>query len=674
MQYVKHLLIRLLSLNLIFLILMSVYRFIFFFYYGKGIDFTGYGFDLLKAFYMGVRYDLAVVAYLNTLAVLIFSVLIVIGNVQYFKKFFSFLKYYYMFFIGSLFVLLCVDFGFYSYFQNHLNILLYGFFEDDTLALISTVYENYPLIWISIGFIGIYASIFMISKYILKIKNVKKSMPQNIFLRSLIAVLLISITVITARGSFAIFPLGVDNAEISSNSFVNKVAINGVYTLQAAVEARKKEKRGLDYAAKAGYKNNIRQAFADFLGKDISLIPEENPENSLIVKLPENKEIKALQPNVIFIVMESFGTDLIKYNSTEFNVLGELKKHFDEDFVFYNFLPGHEGTIGSLEAAITNAGRRPLSRYLSQSKHAYEKYSFSGPVPYKNNGYETIFIYGGNTGWRNVGSFFPNLGFEKVLGEGGMKKEYLRNQWGVFDEHLFDYIFDRMSSGEGKKFVYSMTTSNHPPYSLPDDYEALPLNIPEDLAKRIIGRDLADKRFKTYQYSNEMLGRFITRIKESEFAEDTIIAVTGDHNFWNIFAYPTEQLFDSLSVPFYLYIPEKIRPANVDTTVFGSHMDIMPTLYALSLSDAEYMAMGTNLLSEKAKSNIAYTDCGLVVSSLAAVNYNFENKEAGYYTWDKNHSRELVKSDETDEHKRIIRHYLATIAVSDYLIKNTGDK
>lgn len=654
--------------------MMTIFRIVFFFYYGKGIDFTGFGFDIAEAFYMGVRYDLAVIAYLNMLVTLAFSTLLFIGNARYFKKFFSFLKYYYMLFIGSLFILLCIDFGFYSYFQNHMNILLYGFFEDDTIALISTIYENYPVIWVGIGFIAIYAFVFAVSKYILRIKDTKKELPKSIIFKISAVLLMIFINFMAARGSFGIFPLGVDNAEISANSFINKVAINGVYTLQAAAEARGKERRGMDYIEKAGYKNNIRQAFADFLGKDINSIPEQNPENSLIVRLPENKTIKDMKPNVVFIVMESFGTDLIKYNSQDFNVLGELKKHFDEDIVFYNFLPGHEGTIGSLEAAVTNVGRRPLSRYLSQSKYAYTKYPFSGPLPYKDNNYETFFIYGGNTGWRNVGSFFPNLGFEHILGEGGMKSEYLRNQWGVYDEHLFDYIFDNLNTGESRKFIYVMTTSNHPPYSLPDDYKPLPLNIPPELEQRIIGKDLADKRFKTYQYSNEMLGRFISRIKESEFGKNTVIAVTGDHNFWNIFAYPTEQLFDSLSVPFYLYIPDKIRPEKIDTEIFGSHMDIMPTLYALSLQNSEYMAMGTDLLSEKAKENIAYTDCGVAVNGNAVISYNFLKKDALYYLWDEKNPGEIIPADANDEHKKIIKHYLATIAVSDYLIKNTGTK
>jgi len=671
-KYLKQIFLRLIALNFIFLLVMSVYRLIFFLFYGKGIDFTGAGADILKAFYMGVRFDLAVIAYLNMPVTLALAVFVCIGNGEYMKKMLSAVKYYYAAVIGSLFVLLCVDFGFYSYFQNHFNILVYGLFEDDTKALISTLHENYPLALIFFGFVALYAIVFMLSKYMLRIKEERKSLPKSVIFKVVAAAVMLSLNFIAARGSFGIFPLGVDNAEVSSNTFLNKVAINGIYTLQAAIEARNKENNGFDYIEKAGYKDNIRQAFADFLGKDIEDIPQTNPEQSLVVKLPFNKNIEDVKPNVIFIVMESFGSDLIKYNSDTFNVLGELKKHFDEDYVFLNFLPGHQGTIGSLEAGITNVVRRPLSRYLSQSKYAYKKYKFAGPLPYKSKGYETIFMYGGNAGWRNVGSFMPDIGFDKVLGEGSMNKEYPRNQWGVYDEYLFDFIFRTLESDGNKKFIYVMTTSNHPPYSLPDDYKKLPLYVPAELEKKITGKELAPKRFAVYQYANEMLGRFITRIKNSKYAENTIIAVTGDHNFWSVFTYPGDRLFDSLAVPFYLYIPQKLKPAAADTKVFGSHTDILPTLYNLSLSDTEYMAMGTDLFSKQAENNFAYNDSGALMDENCVVNYNFAAKEALCYTWNAEKYRSIVPSKEEDMHKKMIKRHTAAVAISDYLIKYTG--
>ncbi|MDR3243295.1 MAG: LTA synthase family protein, partial [Elusimicrobiota bacterium] len=461
-------------------------------------------------------------------------------------------------------------------------------------------------------------------------------------------------------------------AEISSNAFLNKVGINGFYTLEDAFVVRSEE-NNIDYIEQSGYKDNIRQAFADFLDKDITEIPQYNPEDSLIKNLPYNKDIEDIKPNVIVIIMESFGADLIKYQSEEFNILGELKKHFDEDLVFMNFVPGHHVTIGSIEAVTTNIARKPMSPYLSQSKYIYQKYQFSGPRPYKAKGYESIFIYGGNMGWRGLEPFMLSLGFDEVLGDGAMDSKYPRNQWGIFDEYLFQYVYEALDSGEQSKFITVMTITNHPPFSLPQNYKPGSLIAPQSLNERIQNKELAQKRFETYQYANEAVGQFISKIKNSKYADNTIIVVTGDHNFWGLFQYLTQELFDSISVPFYLYIPPKLKPSNIDTAIVGSHLDILPTVYSVSLSSISYMAMGSNLLSKDAQNHIASHDSGIIFDKTDIVQYDFQNGNAAYFVWSQNSPREVLPSEERDGHKRLLKRFLSQTAISDYLIKYAGE-
>ena len=391
-QYIK----RIITLNIVFALIMTIYRAIFTFYYSSWSVLSQYIGDLIQAFILGLRYDCAVIAYINSLATLFFAIFWFIGNQKLFVKFVKSLKYYFMIFFGFVVTLLCIDFGFYSYFQNHMNILMFGIFEDDTQALFSTIAENYPVVWVAIGFILIYVFIYFLTKRIIE-KNLfgfyfNKT---KIYIKIMVVLCFLAVNFMLARGSFGIFPLGVDNAEISANTFINKVAINGIYTLQAAIEARSKE-HDRDYIKQMGYsKNDMAQAFADFLNVNVSEIDKTKPENSLFKTTKYNKDIEEIKPNVVFIMMESFGTDLmLHYNSSEFNVLGELKKHLDEDIAFYRFIPANMGTIGSLESAITNIARLPLSHFLCQSKYAYNKYFYTGPMPYKNSGYETAFMYG----------------------------------------------------------------------------------------------------------------------------------------------------------------------------------------------------------------------------------------------------------------------------------------
>ncbi len=654
---------------------MTLYRIIFTFYYSGGASNLVPLGDLFKAFILGVRYDTAVIAYINSLITVLFVLFWFVGSQKLFIKFVKSLKYYYSVFFGCIVTLLCIDFGFYSYFQNHMNILMFGVFEDDTQALFSTIAENYPVFWVGLGFISIFVVLYLLVKYFVERKVIGFYLSKTkIYIKFIVVICLMSINFILARGSFGLFPLGVDNAEISTNAFINKVAINGIYTLQAAIEARSKEK-GRNYIAEAGYsKDNMAQAFADFSNVDVSLINKAEPEKSLQKRTKYNKNIEDLKPNVIFIVMESFGTDLmLHYNSPTFNVLGEFKKHLDEDIVFYRFLPANMGTIGSLESAITNIARLPLSQFLCQSKYAYNKYFYTGPMPYKRSGYETTFMYGGNSGWRNCTSYMPNVGFDKVIGEGSMPKEYERNQWGVFDEYLFDYILNFLDENNNKKFIYVMTTSNHPPYSLPNNYKRpYPLEISGQLDKDITGdRKLSNMRFATYQYSCQKVGEFLTKLKNSKYGENTIVAITGDHNFWSTFTYSTERKLDEMSVPFYLYIPKKLKPnKKIDTSVVGSHTDILPTLYNLSLSDTDYWATGTDLLSDAAETNMASNCLGSIMTKDNFVIYDFASGKEKYYKWNKDKPREIVPVKENAEHKNMVKHYKASIAIAYYMLTN----
>jgi len=664
---------RLVLLNGIFLLLMSVFRLIFFLYFERFGHFQGMYRYLLKAFFMGMRFDLVVVAYINTLVTLTLLFVWMIGSRKVYDLWRTAVKFYYFLFYSAVFSILCVDFGFYTYFKNHINILIFGIFEDDTKALFSTLAQNYNLFVVGLGFLALFALVYLMCGFFLRREEGERffARPYPPVFRAGFAVMLICGNAIAARGSFNMFPLGTMDAEISSDVFINKLCLNGLFTLQEAVEYRMKENRDYNLMKMVGYDGNAVGAFADFLGVSEQSLPKENLCRALIRKTRKNPAAAAARPNVVVIMMEGFGIDLSSYNSDSFNVLGGLQRHFGEDYLFSNFLSGDVGTIGSIESVLMNMPKRPLAKALSQSKYAYGMHPSGAAWPYRRAGYDTIFLYGGNAGWRNVFNFVPTLGFTTSEGEGSMDPKYLRNQWGVYDEYLFDYLYGKLSAKDGKpKFIFAMSTSNHPPYSLPPSYSLLPLNVSPDVALLITGdKALALERFKTYQYACQKLGELITRIKASPLGDNTIIAVTGDHNFWSVFDYPAARYLDLDGVPFYLYVPRKLKPAAVDTAAFGSHIDIMPTLYNLSLSDQEYVSVGVDMLDPRLP-HIAYNVDGIILSKECGLRHFADTNTTAWYSWDPGALRRLAASGASAEHQRLLKHYKAALAVTDFLSKN----
>ena len=185
-------------------------------------------------------------------------------------------------------------------------------------------------------------------------------------------------------------------------------------------------------------------------------------------------------------------------------------------------------------------------------------------------------------------------------------------------------------------------------------------------------KDLKNKNlFKVYQFANRQLAKFITDVKKSKFADNTIIAVTGDHNLRELSNYTPEETFLRYAVPFYIYIPQQIKKylniQKINTNVFGSHMDIMPTLYSLSLSSADYTSFGNNLIDTE--DNISFNVDGLILKDNIAIKYNFVDDSIQSFSFD-NDSKRLSFTSETENHLLLKKYYKAIMSVSDMFVKN----
>ena len=652
---------RVLALNAVFLVMMSAVRAVFFLRFVNWQDVGGLWGYVFRAFLLGVRFDLVIVAYINTLVTLTLLIVWAAGKSSWFEKWILALRWYYFFMFSLVFLILSVDIGFYSYFKNHINILIFGILEDDTRALFSTILENYNIPLVLSGYALLFGLIYALCRFILpsgrQYPPVEKKHPLAVKLA--LALGLVAVNALAARGSLKMFPLVTMDAAISPNTFINKLSVNGINTLYEALEFRMKEKNGYDLTSAMGYEKNIAEAFAVTGMTDT--LTRTTARNAFLEKNP---------PNVVFIMMEGFGSDLIKYDSPDFNVLGELKKHFDGDYVFYNFLSSDVGTIGSLEAVLLNVPKRPQSKPVTQSEYAFGEFPSGMAHPFKRAGYDTMFMYGGSIGWRNLDTFVQKLGFDAAVGDGGFERDYLKNQWGVYDEFLFDYIYEKLSNKSGRpKFICALTTSNHPPYSLPPGYNQLPINVSQRLESLITGDgELARKRFMTYQYACQRLGEFITRIKNSEQGSSTIIAVTGDHNFWDVFEYPAERQPDMYGVPLYLYVPPAYAPKDADTSVCGSHVDIMPTLYNLALSSMEYVALGNDLFDSGAP-HVGFNSDGFIIARSGAARYGIKDGSVQCYRWDENRRLAPVPADPATE--EAVRYMKASMALTEYYVRNT---
>jgi phosphoglycerol transferase MdoB-like AlkP superfamily enzyme len=197
--------------------------------------------------------------------------------------------------------------------------------------------------------------------------------------------------------------------------------------------------------------------------------------------------------------------------------MGELKQHFEQDSVFYNFLPAGFITIHGIESIVLNIPQRPLSNQITQTPDSFKYFASSAALPYKNAGYDTIALYGGSMTWRDLESFFKVQGFEEVIGEGNIDaKPQDRHEWGINDDKFFELIRRYLSDKtDGRpKFIFAMSTGTHPPYKKPEKYIPLTLEIPDNIKKMMSSKDLNDRGiFELYQLATASLQNYFIWLK-----------------------------------------------------------------------------------------------------------------------------------------------------------------
>jgi phosphoglycerol transferase MdoB-like AlkP superfamily enzyme len=548
-----------------------VYRLVFLLVYGEKADLSSNFHDVFRAFFVGLRFDTTVTLYGLLLPfILILSTLFVSPKHLAYPKFVKTFIFCFSILMFLTFIIISViDFYFFKFFQFHINIIFFGIINDDTRAVLKSVWTDYPVIPVIIFVIISVCIYWYIIKRILR-KTYDNPFNKLIF-KTIIILTVLILYGIGIRGSLGTFPLENEDSIISDNTFINSLVVNGVFSIKNAFSERNKQTIDTNVVKKLkenGF-NSIEEPLSIYLGKNI--MHTDNPELQLLTNTRKDSFLQQNPPNVIFIQMESFGSYYLNFHTPTLNLLGKLESQLKHCILYKNFISGTYSTIQSLECLMLGSPLTPIS----QSIYMNCSLSSSVALPYKNAGYKTSFITSSELGWRNLDKFIPRQYFETVEGAEALLKKVdnsSRCEWGVYDEFLFERIYQILKqANKRQQFIFAMTTTNHTPFELPDDYKPYPVTIPQSICDVLrTDKDIAIKNFTNYQYANDCLGKFIERIRKSSFAENTIIAVTGDHNSFQLFSFTDNQMLQKSAVPFLLYVPEKyLAHSKIDTSLFG---------------------------------------------------------------------------------------------------------
>lgn len=635
-----------------FFLLFLVNRFLFLGVYANWTELRGFGAEIFQAFVVGARFDVSAICYafLPIALFWLISLFVPKNKAAGFSGFYNAFSVIYLSIALLVYVsLLITDFFYFQFFQSHINILFFGIFNDDTQAVLHSVWKDYPIFKILLVYLTAFVGFWFVQRNVRSTnRHIEATTKSKVF--GLVLLLVFPLFFIGMRGSLGVFTLRREHTNVSSNVFANSLCYNAIYALKFANSELKANRIDPDIDA------TLRKAGLTSVAEAQELYRKEvvNGFDSEFYSTTNSNDFLAQNPpNVVFVLMESMSNHYFELNSETFNVLGDLKEELPYLYYFKNGLSSFNGTIFSLENLLVNTPKN----IISQSSYFDTPFSSSVARPFKEQGYHTYFLTGASVSWRNVDNFIAHQGFDFIEGKSHIENKYPDAElfaWGAHDGYLFDYIEDKLKEPTKQaKFIFSLTISNHTPYEIPKNYTPYPISMDATMKKEIrVDEKMAYDNFYAHQYAASQLAKLIHNIRNSELGENTIIVATGDHNIRQVFEYSDETGFLKRSVPVLMYIPEKYKPAYFDPELFVSHKDIFPTLFNLSLSNQRYVYSGDDMFKKSSKYRFALNNYDFIADSLGAI--SIDNDKAYYYTWMDGSKKKLKNADVNSEHAQFM--------------------
>jgi phosphoglycerol transferase MdoB-like AlkP superfamily enzyme len=287
-------------------------------------------------------------------------------------------------------------------------------------------------------------------------------------------------------------------------------------------------------------------------------------------KCPINQSLEPSQAprrplNVVIVLEESMGADFVK-SLGGLPLTPELEKLKGQGWWFSNMIAAGHRSVRGIEAVTAGFPPSPLSSQV--------RLDHAAPIAtlmevYRQLGYDTSFIYGGESHFDNMRTYFMYNGTQSVTEQKDYRNPSFTASWGVSDEDLFaraDENFTKLEK-EGKPFMSVVFTSSfHDPFDIPQGKVSIDGIQTTEPA-----------RMAAVKYADYALGRFFEKARQGNYYKDTVFLVIADH----------ESRVES-DGPFPLQkflIPAVIIGPNVpvrDDPRMTSQIDMAPTLLSLT--------------------------------------------------------------------------------------------
>lgn len=291
---------------------------------------------------------------------------------------------------------------------------------------------------------------------------------------------------------------------ITADSMVNSLVLNSGYSVIYATYNLIKETKSSEI-----YGKMPRADIFNITGAKDADIP------TLTTLNPSNKRDKPL--NLVIILQESLGATFVQ-SLGGVPVTPNLERLKEQGIWFEQLYATGTRSVRGIEAVVTGFQPTPADSTVKLSKS--QKNFFSIAALLEKQGYHTEFIYGGESHFDNMRSFFMGNGFNYIVDQKDYKNPVFVSSWGVSDEDLLNKTHEQLLAHHkaGKPFfTLAFSSSNHSPFEFPDGRIEL-YEQPKSTDNNAV------------KYADYAIGEFFKKAQNSPYWQDTVFLIVADHD------------------------------------------------------------------------------------------------------------------------------------------------
>ena len=543
------------TFSLTILFFAFIVRFVLYILAFKHIDFSLI--KLMKIFFIGLFFDINNLLYLISIYAIYLLIIPSKFHGSLLDKIIT--KFSYGLFLFVFIFSFLAEIPFWDEYQRRYNFIAVDYLLY-TYEVIENIHQSFPLPLL----IGIIVLVLVFSIRFASKRNAYKNTFNNsdTFKSKLIPTLIILISL-----GFCHNYITNNNAEAFTSINENELAKSGMYSFFAAYESNELDYN--EFYATLPKKKTYKLLSENIKASNDSLLAKDN-----IYRYTKNDSTE-LKPNVIFIGLESINARFMQSFTSTKNWTPTLDSLANNSVFFTSLYATGTRTIRGIEAISLAIPPTPGRSIVKRENN--DNLATIGDV-FKQKGYSRTFFYGGDGHFDNMTNYFSYNGFDIVDRRKSHRlKEELptnrtrieddemtfENAWAVCDQDLFNKVLkvtDEKAKSKQPFFSFIMTSSNHKPYTYPDNVVDVPSG------KNVEG---------AIKYLDKSLNEFLTKAKTKAWYKNTVFVIMSDHCGFS--AGRTEINVRNHHIPAFITNLKNQTPIKIDK--LSSQIDIFPTLF-----------------------------------------------------------------------------------------------